>query len=205
VGPEDVHRICDDIAALAHDGTIMVFTGSLPAGFPLAHYRDLIKRCRANRARIVIDAADEVAASLRDEQLWMVKLNSAELATFTERPTATRDQCIDAARACCSAHGGHVEIVIATRGADGAIMIGPETEIACRVSLNQERLATTIGCGDALLAGLLHEWLRAERWDHALRRGVAVATAVAVGRSPGTFSLEDAKAFWTHATIEPLA
>lgn len=201
---EDVRLVCEHIAALAREGSIITFAGSLPPGFQTVDHRDLIRRCTASGARIVVDAADEVIAALRGERLWMVRLNAAELATLAGLPTETREACIAAARAMCSSHGGTIDRVIVSRGADGAILIGPDIEIACRVSLDPARIASTVGCGDALLAGLLHEWASTGQWDQALRRGVAVATAAAVAREPGSLSLDDAAAFWHAATIESL-
>lgn len=202
VQPEDVRRMSSKVAMLAREGTAIVFAGSLPPGFTLGDYRSMIHRCQDSNAFAIVDTSDEVLTALRGERLWMAKLNASELSTLAQRPTGTHEECVAAARSLCAANGGPIEYVVATRGAAGAILVGPGVEVVSRVFVHPGRVANTIGCGDALLAGMLHEWVRTGHWDQALRRGVALATAVAVSRVPGTFALEDVIEFWEAATVE---
>jgi len=205
VHPEDIRRISSKVAMLAREDTIMVFSGSLPRGLSLGDYRTMLHRCNDQGAWAVVDTSDRVLEALRGERLWLAKLNAAELGTLTGLPTETEEQAIVAARAASTRGGGTIENVIATRGAAGAILIGPRAELIARVFVHPGRIANTVGCGDALLAGVLHQWCRNSDWNASMRQGVAVATAVAVSRKPGTFELEDVDEFWDAATVEPIA
>lgn len=204
VQPDDVRRISSKVAMLARDESIMVFSGSLPQGVSLGDYRSMLHRCNDRGAYAVIDASQSALAALRGEALWMAKLNAEELATLSEMETETEEQAIAAARAVCVTGGGSVRYVIATRGAAGAILVGPDVELVARVFVHPGRIANTVGCGDALLAGVLHQWARTRDWNKAMRQGVATATAGAVSRQPGVLSLEDVHEFWEVATVEPL-
>lgn len=64
-------------------------------------------------------------------------------------------------------------------------------------------IASTVGCGDALLAGVLHEWTRSHDWGRALRLGIAAATANAISRERGSIRLEDIEEYTPQVTIEP--
>ncbi len=204
VQPDDVRRISSKVGLLSREGTIMAFSGSLPKGVSLGDFRSMIHRCNDLGAHAVVDTSESVLEALRGEPLWMAKLNAAELATLSSMPTTTEEQTIAAARAICLSSGGAVENVIATRGAAGAILISPRAELIARVFVHPGRIANTVGCGDALLAGVLREWSRSGDWTSAMRRGVAVATASAVSRTPGTLNLEDVQEFWDVAGVDPL-
>jgi 1-phosphofructokinase len=204
VQPEDVRRITGKVGMLARTGTTMVFSGSLPRGLSLGDLRTMLHRCNDQGARAVVDTSDRVLEALRGEPLWMAKLNAEELAVLSGMPTATHDDAVAAARALCVTHGGVIENVVATRGAAGAILIAPGVEIVSRVFVHPGRIANTVGCGDSLLAGMLHHWSRTEDWAGALRKGVATATATATSRVPGTFSMEDVEEFWDAASVEAL-
>lgn len=204
VQPEDVRRITSKVGMLARPGTVLAFCGSIPPGLSLGDFRSLIHRCQDPGAFVVVDTSDRVLESLRGEPLWMVKVNAQELATLSGRPADTFERAADAARSLCTSHGGKVEHVVATRGAEGAIFVSPGLELVSRVFVHPGRIANTVGCGDSLLAGMLYEWNRTGDWNRALRKGVATATATATSRVPGTFSLEDVQEFWDAAMVEPL-
>ncbi|HBS29372.1 MAG TPA: hypothetical protein DEB06_07975, partial [Phycisphaerales bacterium] len=178
--PEDVRRIASKVGMLAREDTIMAFSGSLPRGLSLGDFRSMIHRCNDQGASAVVDTSDRVLEALRGERLWMAKLNAAELATLSGMAADTEEQAIAAARAVGTVGGGMIEHVIATRGAAGAILISPRAELVARVFVHPGLVANTVGCGDALLAGVLHQWCRSSDWTRAMREGVAVATAVAV-------------------------
>lgn len=204
VQPEDVRRISSKIAMLAREDTALAFSGSLPRGVTLGDFRSMLHRCHDQGARAVVDTSDKVLEALRGDPLWMAKLNASELATLSQMPTATHEDVVAAARAVSVIGGGTVEYVIATRGAAGAVLIGPGVALVARVFVHPGRIANTVGCGDSLLAGVLREWSRSGNWEASLRLGVAVATATATSRQPGTYSMDDVKEFSDAATIEPL-
>lgn len=204
VQPEDVRRIASKVGMLAREGAVMCFSGSLPKGVSLGDFRTMLHRCQDRGALAVIDTSRGVLEALRGEPLWMAKLNAEELATLSGMPTETEEETIAAARSVCVTGGGVVQNVIATRGAAGALLVSPKAELVARVFVHPGRIANTVGCGDALLAGVLHQWARSGDWSHAMRQGVAVATANATSRQPGVVSLEDVNEFWDAATVEPL-
>lgn len=196
---EDIRRISSKVGMLAREDTVMVFGGSLPPGATLGDFRSMLHVCADQNARVIVDMNEAAMAALREEPLWMVKLNAAELAGFSGMPTGTEAQATAAARRVSTLGGGRVQNVIVTRGADGALMIGedlgPNVAITAKVAVHPARIVNTLGCGDSLLAGVLHEWKRSDSWQEALRMGVATATATAVSREAGTLAVEDVREF----------
>ena len=204
VQQEDVRRVISKVGMLAHEDTIMVFAGSLPPGVKLGDLRSMLHRCQDEDAKIVIDTSGEAAKVLEREPVWMLKVNHRELADMTGMPTESEEETAAAARSLTREAGGLAELVIATRGAAGAVMIGPEESVSAKVFVHPGRIANTVGCGDSLLAGLLHAWVRGRSWRDAMAMGVAVATANATSRTPGTLSVDDVEEFREAAMMEDL-
>ncbi len=200
----DVRRVASKVSMLARHGAVVCFCGSIPTGLTIGDVRSMLHRCIDEGARPVVDTSERVLAGLRGERIWLAKLNAGELAVLAEQRTESEGEIVDAARRLCSAQGGPIDWVLATRGADGAILVGPDVELTARVFVHPGLVANTVGCGDSLLAGVLATLARGGTWPDALRRGVGVATANAVSREPGCLSLEDVELYSDAAQVEPL-
>ncbi len=201
---DDVRRVLSKVAMLARPDAIVCLSGSLPPGVTLGDFRTMLHQAHDQGAKAVVDTSDAVLEAMRGEPMWMAKLNAAELSTLSGMPTETSEQVVAAARSVSVISGGRIEHVIATRGAAGAIFVGPQAELSAQVFVHPGRIANTVGCGDALLAGVLHQFVRTGDWAKSMRQGVATATAAAVSREPGTLSVDDVQEFWDAATIEAI-
>lgn len=205
VQPEDVERLASKVGLLARRDAIVCFCGSLPPGLEAKVLAGIARRCRDQRARVVIDSSGESLRVLRGEDLWLVKLNAAELAEFSGMPTETEADVVAAATAISSRGDGGARNIIATRGPDGAVLVGEGGVAHARASVHPGRIISSVGSGDALLAGFLQELTRTGDWMSALKTGVAVATANAVNREAGLIEPADLNEFVASATAEPLA
>lgn len=195
VQPEDVERITSKVGLLAHRGAIMVFSGSIPPGVTPEKYVEMVRSCRARGARVIVDSSGVALDAFRDEKLWMLKINAQELCEFSGCEPGDERELTKAARMLTAEAGGPVEHVVVTFGAEGALLLSPEAELRGRVSVHPGRIASTVGCGDALLAGLLHGGRRTGDWREAFREGLAAATANALGREAGLIHVEDVDEF----------
>lgn len=202
VQPEDVRRIVSKVGMLANERTVMVLGGSMPPGVGLGDLRTMLHRCADQGARAVVDTGEPAVRVLREDPVWMAKLNAEELGAVAQMPTGTEEEVLAAARSVSVEGGGKVRYVVGTRGADGAVLVGPGVCLVAKVSVHPSRIANTVGCGDSLLAGLLDRWTRCGEWRSALRSGVAVATANAVSRVPGVLALEDVREFEAATIME---
>lgn len=199
---EDVRRLTSKVGMLAREGTVIVIAGSLPPGVRNGDLRTMMHLCVEHGAHLVVDTSETALAALRGEPMWLLKLNCRELSDLTRMPTETEAQVIAAARSLNVAHGGVIEHVAATRGAAGAVLVTPKETLVARVFVHPGRIANTVGCGDSLLAGMLHSWNGGQSWESALRMGVATATANATSRTPGTIDRTEIAEFFDAATVD---
>ena len=168
-----VERVIDRIER--HDPETVVVAGSLPPSLDV----DAIDRIAAAvEGETVVDVGGEQLTRL-EETYALCKPNREELAAATDVPTETVEEC---ARAAETLRATGFERVVASLGADGALMATPSETI--HVSAPETEVVDTVGAGDALLSGVLAARADGDTDEQALRRGVAVAArAVAV---PGT-------------------
>lgn len=205
VQPEDVARIGSKLAMMARPGRIIAFSGSLPPGFSPEAFADIVRRCHRAGAKVAVDTSNKALAAIRDQPLWMAKLNKSELQTLAGSPSADLNQAAHAALGLSVRGGGLIENVVATRGADGAVLVGPEAAVRGWVSVHPGRIVSSVGCGDSLLAGILSVISRDEHaWERAFREGLAMATTNACGREAAHVDLEEVAEFRDQASMESL-
>ena len=207
---EDVHRVTSKLAMLSRPGTIVAFSGSCPPGVTASDFVEMVRRCRRQGARVCVDTSGEPLQAMRGQELWMAKVNQKELGILSGKDTDTLERVIEAARALCVTNGGPVECVCATMGEHGAVLVCREGAWRAWASIHPGLIVSTVGCGDALLAGLFSVVLRndaevsEEIWQRALREGVAAATINATKREAGNLSLDEMKAFREMVEVEPV-
>lgn len=188
---EDVRRILSKVSMLAREGATLCIAGSLPPGLLVGDFRSLVIRAQEAGAKVVIDTSAPVLQHLSGERFWMLKANAAELAVISGMPTSTPQQRIEAARSIQIDRGGTIEWVVATAGADGIFIVGPGgIEITGHVPIHPGLIISTVGCGDALLAGLLAGRAMDTSWLESAKLGLAAATANATSTEAGALDME---------------
>ncbi len=177
--------LVDAVLALAGPGTWVVGSGSLPGGLPPTFYADLVVRVRPAGARVVVDTSGAAMAALLGSDRAppdLVKPNREELAEAVGRPLRTLG---DVARAARELRDRGIDTVLASLGADGAVLVTDaatlhgEARIAAPVS--------TVGAGDAALAGYLSRAADGEPPRECLAAALAwgsAATALPGSRMP---------------------
>jgi len=202
---EDINRMVSKVSMLAREGTAIVFGGSLPLGMTIGDFRSLVHTAQDGGARVIVDVSGETLEVMREEPLWMLKINDRELEGFVGKKIDGEEALIETAIELSTRAGGKYAHVVITRGAAGAIAVTPGEVVVGRVFVHPGLIAHTVGCGDAMLAGIMHGTLLGENWDESLRFGLAAATAAAVSREPGVISLEDVSQYYEAADMQVTA
>lgn len=154
---------------------LMVLAGSLPGGASADAYAALLAGLVPAGARVLLDASGPaMRAALAGAALpHAIKPNVAELAELVGRPLAGVGDVAAAAR---DLHRRGIALVVVSMGADGALFLGAQG--AVRASLPPVTRGSTVGAGDAMVAGIAAAL--SEGGD--LERIARLATAFAVGK-----------------------
>ncbi|MFC3494728.1 1-phosphofructokinase family hexose kinase [Glycomyces rhizosphaerae] len=144
--------------------------GSLPPGVSVDFYAVLVERARAAGTATVIDSSGAALEACLAARPDLVKPNREELAEAAGTPITTLGDAVKAAEALRAAGAG---AVLASLGADGAILVAAEGVWHAKAPLAGP-VASTVGAGDAALAGFL---AAGGRGPEALAAAVAWGTA----------------------------
>lgn len=159
------------VRRLAADADALACCGSLPLDVPPATYLRLLNELATNGTRVILDISGPVLEGALDLPLFAIKVNGRELGDVLGRTLASIDDALDAA-ASVVARGP--ALVVVTLGAAGAVAVSAEER--CVAVPPDGPIVSTVGSGDALLAGLVVALLRGSPLIEALRLGVACGT-----------------------------
>jgi 1-phosphofructokinase len=177
---DELETIAATVLAAGRSASWLVVCGRLPPGVPADWYAGLCDRCAAAGIPVAVDTSGPaLAAAVRSRPL-LVKPNRDELAEAVGAPIRTLDDAVDGALLLRSWGAGSVLVSL---GADGAVLVSDGLVATGHCPVPEPR--STVGAGDALLAGFL---AGGAHGPDALAHGLAWAAA-AVGlpgsRMPG--------------------
>jgi 1-phosphofructokinase len=199
------------ILSLAAPGRWFVLAGSLPDGVDPTFYRQLTRRLREMGVYVALDTSEApFAASLAtDDPLalpTLIKPNRAELEALVGRILPDDNAVLDTARALVTRGVAYVAVSLGARGALGVTRTSWASRYeAFRATPPDVPVASTVGAGDAFVAGLIASLIEGRTWDECGRRASAFAAGKLARIGP---HLPDAATLDTLATrvrIETLA
>ncbi|MBG0816647.1 1-phosphofructokinase [Planomonospora sp. ID82291] len=176
----ELDALAEAVLGAADSADWVVASGSLPPEVPVDIYARLCRRFTRAGILVAVDTSGPALLPALAAGPALVKPNREELAEATGRAITTLGDAIEAA-SVLRARGA--ETVLASLGADGAVLLQGDQIWYGEGPVAEPR--STVGAGDAMLAGFLAAGARGEA---ALVEALAWATA-AVGlpgsRMPG--------------------
>ena len=146
----EVDALIDAVAQHLDGADWLVCGGSLPAGVPDDFYATLGELAHHKGVPVVVDSSGAPLAASLPARPDLIKPNVHELAEIVQAPLATLGDVIDAAQQI-RRHG--VGVVLASLGSDGALLIDDTGALYGQAPV--DKVVSTVGAGDALLAGYL--------------------------------------------------
>jgi len=157
-----------------------VLAGSLPPGVPVNFYRETITRLRARGMCVGLDASGAPLREAIEAAPNFIKPNEHELADLVGRELPDRAAVIAAARTL-NARG--VPLVVVSCGADGAVFVSSNDVIHARPPAITVR--STVGAGDAMVAGIVAAQLRGIGLAECARLSTAYSLQALLPEGPG--------------------
>lgn len=154
--------------APGHD--LAVVAGSLPRGVEPRFLAELITHLKGHGLKVALDSSGEALRTGLRAAPWLIKPNTDELGELCGRAlAAVPAQREEAGR--LQALG--IEQVVISQGADGVNWFGPG--LALHAQPPRVTVASTVGAGDSLLAGMVHGLLSGWPAARTLRHATAIA------------------------------
>jgi len=164
------HGLLHALDALATSNGVFVLAGSVPAGVPETAYAEMLARLHRHGVFVAVDASGPPLRHAVAARPDMVKPNAFELSELLGRPLDSRPDVVRAAREL--AESG-IALVVVSLGADGAVFVeGGRVVLAVPPPV---KVASTVGAGDAMVAGVLAARLEGGDLEACARRGTAFA------------------------------
>lgn len=173
----DVLKLSKKLKKLLKSGDWLIISGSVPSSLDENIYADFIEAIKPHKdVNIVIDACGKLLTKSLRHKPFLIKPNIFELCEiFGLAPTSDILKITECARKLQKLGARNV---IVSMGADGAIMV-TETDQALYVRAARGQLVNSVGAGDCMVAGFIHEYIRTGNYFKSLNYATAAGSATA--------------------------
>jgi 1-phosphofructokinase len=181
----------------AQPGDWAVLSGSLPPGAPQSLYATLTDRLREARVNVAVDASGAVLDDALIAAPDLIKPNRRELEQAAGMEITSIDEALSA---ITIVRGRGARSVLASLGPDGAVLADATGQYHAWAPVAEPR--STVGAGDALLAGFL---AAGGRGPAALKEAVAwgaAAVSLPGSRMPRPIDIDRAAVRITPLIVE---
>ncbi|AQZ64179.1 1-phosphofructokinase [[Actinomadura] parvosata subsp. kistnae] len=180
LSPAELDTVAEAVLAAAHSGgheaDWVVASGSLPPEVPSDVYARLCRRFAGAGIHVAVDTSGPALSCALGAAPALVKPNLEELSAATGMPI----RCLgDVAGAAAKLRAAGARTVLASLGADGAVLVEDGGSWYGEAAVTEPR--SSVGAGDAMLAGFL---AAGGHGPEALRQ--ALAWGAAAVRLPGS-------------------
>ncbi len=179
VDPGHIAELKEKVRDWSHRVRVMVFAGSLPQGMDSSIYADLIQMAKQGGAAVILDAEGDALRLGMKARPHLVKPNLSEVeAILSRKPRGLRD----ATEMAVQIVSRGIETAVISLGRRGCAFASHE--VMGWAHTPKVEVVSTVGAGDAMVAGLAVSMVEGRALDQAIR--LAVGAAAASVAEPGT-------------------
>lgn len=189
ISKEDLQTLLDKLEGYASEDTLFVLAGSVPRGVDKDIYQRIIKMVHAKNAKVLLDADGELFTKALEAAPDIIKPNRVELEQYAGFDyIASEQEIIGIAEKLMEKKIGRIAV---SMGKNGAIFLEDGRKIRCQGL--QVKTHSTVGAGDAMVAGLSYAWDQKLPWDETVKLCMAVSAGAVttIGTKPPTKELVD--------------
>lgn len=176
LSPNEIERLIQVTVDASRGADWVALCGALPPGAPEDLYATLVTELHRTGVRVAVDTSGAALVRAIEAGPDVIKPNGDELAEAIDGSIQSLGDVVNGARRLLGRGVGHVLVSL---GREGAVSVADATALRAWTATVVPR--STVGAGDATLAGFL------SKWD---QRSLALRTAVAWGAAavnlPGT-------------------
>ena len=202
VSPEETaafERECKKLFEKGGESMAIIFSGSLPPSAPDDLYARLIASARDSRCLTLLDTSGEALRAGLSARPDFVKPNRDEAAAIVNFAVDSNDAAAEAVRQLVTLGARSVALSL---GSSGMIYAPDENSPLLFSPAVPLRPRSTVGCGDAALAGFAHSFCSGAAPAEALRKATACAAANCLADTPGAVRAEIIREFEAQVRVE---
>jgi len=166
--PSEIQILKEQIGLL--DAPWFVLSGSLPPGVDPTIYRDLVKALKEAGRKVLLDTSGEPLRFAIEAAPSIIKPNLCEFEALLGRHLAGDGEVIEAARGLLCRG---IDMIVVSMGKRGACFVTPGAAVIARAP--EAEVVSTVGAGDAMVAGIIYARLRGLSLSECARLGTAFA------------------------------
>lgn len=184
VSNSDVLKLIRKLKRQLKEGDWVIVCGSVPSSLTQFAYADFLKKLKTVKGvNFVVDACGQLLKETLKYRPFLIKPNIYELCE-TFNLTAIPD--MEGIFACArELQRGGARNVIVSMGSEGAVMV-TETDQSIYVRAAKGQLVNSVGAGDSMIAGFIHEYIRTNNYFTALNFATAAGSACAFTKNLAT-------------------
>ena len=202
VAKEEWARFQRLLGDLAPEASFITFNGSLPRGLEPSAYAELMGWCRRYNpdCKLVLDTSGAALRAGIKARPYMIKPNESEIRDLCGNHLAGVGDYVPAVRKLM-AEG--IELVLLSLGSAG-LVFGYQAVVYQTEPITVTDVKSTVGCGDALVGGVVRKLEEGADVLTAVKYGVAAATSNLTTKSPGDIDLNQVEEIYPEVRIRPI-
>lgn len=196
VTEEQFQGFLEKFRELVKQADVVAMSGSVPKGLDGTAYQRLVKICREEKKKVILDTSGALLEDGIKAKPTMIKPNLDEIRMLTGTSCESLEEMIEAAK---EIKKNGVEIVVVSLGAEGSFVV-------CDRGIYQAKVpkvdaVNTVGCGDSMIAGFAVGFSKNISVEGSLRLASAVSAAAALREETGFFVKEDMEAIFKEVKV----
>ena len=193
--PADVDALVERLVAL--DGAWFVLSGSLPPAIEASIYRHLIATLKARGRKVLLDTSGEALRQGIEAAPHVIKPNAHELEVLVGEPLPTPAAIVAAVQPLLERG---IQLIVVSMGSQGACFVSSSTVVTARPP--RVEVKSTVGAGDAMVAGIVAGQLRGASLATCARLATAFALDALAHVGSGLSSRAAIEALMSQVRVE---
>ena len=193
-------RLCAQSFAQQWKGALLVISGSLPPGMPPDFYATIIASAHAAGSKVFLDTSGPWLLASLEARPHLVKINHREAETVL-KITSDPSEALAAAQELV---GRGAQSAAITLGGAGLVWLESTDGPAWIARPPRLNALSSVGCGDATLAGFAHAALSKMAGADAVRFAAACGSANCLAKLPGRVSVNDVQSLLPQIDVQRL-
>lgn len=188
---QEWQNLLDEIAKM-QGLEFLVGSGSLAPGLPIDFYARLAKIATKINAKFILDTSGEPLQAAAKEGVYLLKPNIGELANMCGLEELRTEQIKEKALEIIVK--GNCKMVVVSLGPQGAILVTKDEYIKIPAPTVKKR--STVGAGDSMVAGMVHQLSKAKSVKEIGMFGVACGSAATMNYGTELCKKEDVETLY---------